>query len=90
MDAKLLEQFTLRLIKKNGIDVDIGAQHSIKCQFAQIENVVRDALNEIKAEMVSELQTSFDSDGFNGRGDGTQPLICLESAQCAVEDFLTK
>jgi len=34
------------------------------------------------------MQASYDTDMFNARGDGSQPLIDLDCAKCAVNDFL--
>ena len=38
------EQLTLMLMKKHGVSIDSGARYSIRCQYGQIENIVRDVL----------------------------------------------
>ena len=88
MNPELLEQFTVKLLEKNGIKIDSGAQYSIKCQYAQIENIVRDALAEMKESILNDLDASFNTDMYNGCGDGSLPLVDLESAKCAVDEFL--
>jgi len=88
VDTKLLEQLTIKLMKKNGVSIDIGAQYSVKCQYAQIENIIRDVINEIRSSALDDMQASYDTDMFNARGDGSQPLIDLDCAKCAVNDFL--
>lgn len=88
MDTKLLEQLAVKLMKKNGVTIDSGAQYSVKCQYAQVENIVRDTITELKNYSIDNIQSSYDSDMFNARGDGSQPLIDLDSAKCAVNDFL--
>ena len=88
MDARLLEEFTVRLLDKNGVKIDSGAQYSIKCQYAQIENIISDAISEMKDSVIDALQSSFDSDGYNGSGDGSMPLIDLGDAKCAADEFL--
>jgi len=88
MDTKLLEQLILELMLKNNVNLDSGAHNSIKCQYAQLENIVRDVIAEMKSSIIRDIQSSYDTDNFNGRGDGTQPLICFESAKIAVNQFL--
>ena len=41
MDTKQLDQLTHRLMTKHNIKFDCGAQYSVKCQFAQLENIIR-------------------------------------------------
>lgn len=89
MDGKQLEQLTLKLMKEQGVNFDSGAQYSVKCQFGQLENIVRGAIQGMKEHITHELQASFEHDRYNGRHDGTQPLICLESAKRAVEFYLS-
>ena len=43
----------------------------------------------MKELALDEMQSSFDSDGYNGCGDGSHPLIDLESAKCALEHIDT-
>jgi hypothetical protein len=88
IDTKLLEELTLRLMKKNSINFDAGAQYSVKCQIAQIESVLRDALSEMKEKITDGLQASYENDMYNGSGDGSHPLIDLNSAKCAVDEHL--
>tara|TARA_R110001599_G_scaffold339851_1_gene559756 strand:+ start:39164 stop:39436 length:273 start_codon:yes stop_codon:yes gene_type:complete len=88
MSPELLEKFTVKLLEKNKVEIDSGATHSIKCQYAQIENIVRDALTEMKESILNDLQSSYDSEMYNGCGDGSLPLVDLESAKCAVDEFL--
>ena len=88
MSPELLEKFTVKLLEKNQVEIDSGATHSIKCQYAQIENIVRDALTEMKESILNDLQSSYDSERYNGCGDGSLPLVDLESAKCAVDEFL--
>jgi len=87
-NTKLLEELTLKLMKKNGVNFDSGAQYSVKCQFAQVENILRDAISEMKVKITDDLQASYDTDMYNGSGDGSHPLIDLDSAKCAVEEHL--
>ena len=88
LDSELLSQLTVRLLKINAINVDSGAQHSIKCQYAQIENIIRCVVQEMTEHAVGNMQSSYDTDMFNASSDGGQPLIDLESAKCAVKDYL--
>lgn len=61
-----------------------------ECLKLHMETVkLRAALNEAKERIIDELQASYDSEHFNAKGDGSQPLIDLESAKCAVETHLT-
>ena len=85
-NAKLLEELTLKLIKQNNVNFGSGAQFSIKCQFAQVENIVRDAIAEMKTKILDDLQSSFDTDMYYS--DGGEALIDFESAKCAVEEHL--
>jgi len=87
-NAKLLEELTLKLIKQNNVNFESGAQFSIKCQFAQVENIVRDAIAEMKTKILYDLQASFDTDMYYS--DGGEALIDFESAKCAVEEHLTQ
>lgn len=50
-------------------------------QILDVENMKQKALDE--------MQSSFDSDGFNACGDGSQPLIDLESAKRTLEHIDT-
>lgn len=43
--------------------------------------------NDIKTAILDELQASYDSE-YNAYGDGSLPLIDLDSAKCAVETHL--
>ncbi len=89
LHTKSLEKLTLKLMEKNGVIFDSETQDSVKCQFEQIENIVRDTITEMKAEIITEMQASHDSDMFNAFADGSQPLIDLDSAKCAVDEYLT-
>lgn len=88
MDTKLLEELTVKLMKENNVTIDSGAQFSVKCQYAQIENIVRGVVDEMIDSAISKMQSSYSTDKFNGRGDGGQPLICLTSALGSVVNFL--
>lgn len=88
MDTKLLEQLTIELMSKNNVNLDSGAKNSIKCQYAQLENMIRDAIIEMKISAISDMQSSYDTDNFNGKHDGSEPLICFDTAKSAVNDFL--
>lgn len=35
-----------RRVLSNNVNFDSGAQYSVKCQFAQLENIVRDVISE--------------------------------------------
>jgi hypothetical protein len=37
-------------MKKHDVTFDCGARYSVKCQFAQLENIVRDAIEETEKE----------------------------------------
>jgi hypothetical protein len=87
-DTKLLEELTLRLMKKNGVNFEPGARYSVKCQFAQVENILRDAFSEMKEKITDDLQVSYNTDRYNGSGDGSHPLIDLDGAKRAVEQHL--
>lgn len=50
MDTKKLEQLTLELMEKHNVNFDCGAQYSVKCQFAQLENIIRDAIEKAGKE----------------------------------------
>ena len=88
MDSKLLEKLTIKLMGKNNVVFDSGAKYSVKCQYAQVENIVRDAIKEVKASALDDMQASYDTDMFNACSDGSQPLIDLDCAKCAVASFL--
>lgn len=47
-------------------------------------------LDSAKETIIEGLQSSYDTDGYNGCGDDSMPLIELEQANCIVEDALTK
>ncbi len=89
MNVNLLNQLTIRSMKKSGVGVQCGSKHSVKCQYAQIENIVRAAIEEMKERLTQELQASHERDRYNGCGDGSMPLIDLEDATNAVNDYLT-
>ncbi len=55
MDTKQLEQLTLHFMKKHGVRFDCGAQYSVKCQFAQLENIIRDVIEEMEGDGLSKL-----------------------------------
>ena len=50
MDTKQLEQLSHRLMTKHNITFDCGAQYSVKCQFAQLENIIRDVIKETRVD----------------------------------------
>ena len=58
MDAKHLEQLTHRLMTKHNIKFDCGAQYSVKCQFAQLENIIRDVIE--KTRVTAAKQALFE------------------------------
>ena len=39
--------------------------------------------------IVNDGHPEYDTDGYNGCGDGSLPLIDLEDAKCAVDEYLT-
>lgn len=47
---KSIERLTLELMEKHGVNFDCGAQYSVKCQFAQVANIVRDAVEKAEKE----------------------------------------
>lgn len=55
LDMKRLESDVLALVKAKGINLSLGETYSIKCQYAQLENVVHDSIQNLKLEIISEL-----------------------------------
>ena len=87
--TKLLQELTVKLLEQNNISIESGETYSIKCQYAQIENIVSSVIDEMTEHALGNMQASYDSDMFNASGDGSQPLIDLEAARCAIEDFIS-
>lgn len=42
-------------------------------------------IEKMKDAALDEMQASYDSEMYNASGDGSTPLITLESAKCAFE-----
>lgn len=56
-DLSEIEKLTLKLIKENGVIFESGAQFSIRCQYAQLENIVRNLHSE-NAELRRFIQSA--------------------------------
>jgi hypothetical protein len=52
----MTEKEIVSLLQLRGIRVDIGAQYSIRCQFAQVVNVIRDARKTARVEALREAE----------------------------------
>ena len=53
-----VEKITLELLKTHGVTTELGAQYSIRCQNAQIENIFLDAMDRNTREFVCFLERS--------------------------------
>ena len=53
-----LEKITLQLLKTHEVTPELGAQYSIRCQYAQIENIVLDAMDRNTRKFVCFLERS--------------------------------
>jgi hypothetical protein len=40
MNATVTEQEVMDVLKRHGVKVELGAQYSVRCQFAQVFNAV--------------------------------------------------
>ena len=72
-DAPMSESEIVELLKKHGISVMLGERHSVRCQFGQLVNVVRD-LEKQPNDMVSLV----------GKQDEYIGLLAKEGGECAV------
>ena len=58
LDMKKLQQITFELLEKHGVTPEAGAQYSIRCQYAQIENIVHDAMKKHTRDFCYFLEAS--------------------------------
>lgn len=58
METKLAEEMTIKLLTKHGVNIELGAQYSVRCQYAQIENIVHDVFESRDVEM-AKLKTQI-------------------------------
>ena len=89
MNAELLAKLTTRAMEEIGVDIHLGDQYSVKCQYAQVENIVRYTLEEAKRVIIRDIKASHKRDRYNGCGDGSMPLVDLTDAIELVNRYLT-
>ncbi len=58
LDINKVQKTTLDLLKQNGVTPELGAQYSIRCQYAQVENVVHEAMEKHTRDFIYFLQAS--------------------------------
>jgi len=51
METKLAEEMAIKLLAKHGVNIELGAQYSVRCQYAQIENIVQDVFESRDVEI---------------------------------------
>jgi hypothetical protein len=60
MLAERAEKLTVEFLNKHDVNINLGEMYSIKCQYAQMENVVNDAAERFATDFIYSLSESFD------------------------------
>ncbi len=68
--------------RKSATAIDLQVVYRVKAPGYSID--------EARNDIIDSLQASYDEDRFNGRGDNSQPLICLSEAFNIVADGIDK